>query len=100
MVFFGGLNPACGGINIHYQILIILFIFIRSAMKNICIIILPISILTVTNESTYAQAINSLQVADSFYIIKDWADVKKIYLKYLGDTSIISTGIPFVSIRT
>ena len=56
-------------------------------MKNICVIILCISIVTVTNERIYSQAINNLQAADSFYMIKNWAASKMIYLKYLGDTS-------------
>jgi tetratricopeptide (TPR) repeat protein len=56
-------------------------------MKNFCVIFLYISILTVTNESTYGQAINNLQAADSFYMNKNWVTAKKIYVKYLGDTS-------------
>ena len=36
-------------------------------MKNICIIILYISMLTVANQKTYGQVINDLQTADSFY---------------------------------
>ena len=39
-------------------------------MKNICIIILFISMLTVANQKTYGQVINDLQTADSFYMSK------------------------------
>lgn len=56
-------------------------------MKNICVIILCISMLTVTNERIYGQAINNLRAADSFYMNKNRAGAKMIYLKYLGDTS-------------
>lgn len=56
-------------------------------MKNICVIILYISFLTITNERVYGQSINNLQTADSFYMNKNWPAAKMIYLKYLGDTS-------------
>ena len=56
-------------------------------MKNICIIILFISVLMITNERTYGQTDNNLQAADSFYLNKNWGAAKMIYLKYLGDTS-------------
>ena len=56
-------------------------------MKNIYAVILCISILTVTNERTYGQVMNNLQAADSFYMNKNWANAKIIYLEYLGDTS-------------
>ena len=56
-------------------------------MKNIYAVILCISILTVTDERTYSQVMNNLQAADSFYMNKNWANAKKIYLEYLGDTS-------------
>jgi hypothetical protein len=90
VVFFGGLNPACGGINIHKKKMMIAsntFHFHISAMKKICAIIFYISILTVTDERTYGQAINNLQAADSFYVNKNWLTAKIIYQKYLGDTS-------------
>jgi tetratricopeptide (TPR) repeat protein len=61
--------------------------FIISAMKKICAIILYISILTVADERTYGQVTNNLQAADSFYLNKNWGTAKIIYLKYLGDTS-------------
>jgi len=56
-------------------------------MKNICVIILCISILTVTIQKIYGQVTNDLQAADSFYTNKNWEAAKMIYLKYLGDTS-------------
>jgi tetratricopeptide (TPR) repeat protein len=56
-------------------------------MKNICTIILYITILTVTYGTAYGQVINNLETADSFYMNKNWVTAKNIYQKYLGDTS-------------
>jgi hypothetical protein len=56
-------------------------------VKNICVIILYILILTAANEMIYAQAVNNLQAADSFYVNRKWAAAKMIYLKYPGDSS-------------
>ncbi len=56
-------------------------------MKNIGTIVLYISVLIITNESSYGQPNNNLQAADSFYLNKNWGAAKNIYLMYLGDTS-------------
>jgi tetratricopeptide (TPR) repeat protein len=56
-------------------------------MKNNCVIILFISILSMAFEWSYGQPANHLQEADSFYQNKNWGAAKAIYIKYLGDTS-------------
>jgi hypothetical protein len=87
VVFFGGLNPACGGINIHKQKLTAvpdIFIFIISDMKNICVIILNDSWLMIANKSTYGPANTHLQTADSFRLNRNRKRAKIIYQKYPG----------------
>ncbi len=48
----------------------------------LCVILLMIS-----TKSTYGQATADLQIADSFYMNKNWPVAKQKYLKYLGDDS-------------
>src|ERR1700681_2637246 len=56
-------------------------------MKNIFAYVLYIFSLTITIETTYGQAKNNSQAADTLYINKNWRAAKMKYVEYLGDTS-------------